>query len=84
MRKNKGSIVISTFKIDIMKVPLFFQVFYSLVFKIEICLKCFLDKYFQKQPLCSAAAIAFAVAPLPRAQLSAPRKAVDGAVRQLW
>ena len=62
----------------------FFQISYSLVPKIEICVKYFSDKYFQKLPLCSAAATAFAVAPLPRAQSSAPRKAVDGAVRQIW
>ena len=30
---------------------LFFQIFYSLVIKIEICLKYFLDKNSQKQPL---------------------------------
>ena len=31
---------------------LFFQISYSLVPKIEICLKYFLEKNFQKQPLC--------------------------------
>ena len=35
----------------------FFQIFYSLVPKIEICLKYFLDKKFQKQPLCTRAAL---------------------------
>jgi hypothetical protein len=34
--------------------PLFFQKFYSLVPKIEICLKYFLDKTSQKQPLCKS------------------------------
>ena len=33
----------STFEIDITKVPLFFQIFYLLVLKIEICLKYLLD-----------------------------------------
>jgi hypothetical protein len=33
-------------------VPLFFQIVYSLVPKIEFCLKYFLDKIFQKQSLC--------------------------------
>ena len=50
--KNKGTLVITTFKIDSMKVPLFFLMFGLLVPKIEICLKYFLDKKFQKQPLC--------------------------------
>ena len=50
--KNEGTLVITTFKIDRMKVPLFFLILYSLVSKIEICLKYFLDKNFQKQPLC--------------------------------
>ena len=31
IRKNKGSFVLSTFKIDITKVPLFFQISYLLV-----------------------------------------------------
>ena len=36
---------------QLLKVPLLFQNIYSLVTKIEICLKYFLDKVFQKQPL---------------------------------
>ena len=48
--KNKGTIVIPTFKIDITKVPLFFRIFYPLEPKIEICLKYFLDKSWQKLP----------------------------------
>jgi hypothetical protein len=43
-----------TFEIDITKVPLFFQIFYLLVSKIEICLKYFLDKNLPKQPLWAA------------------------------
>ena len=41
----------STFKIDITKVPLHFQISYFFVPKIEICMKYFLDKSLQKQPL---------------------------------
>ena len=41
----------TTFKIDMIKVTLFFQIFYSLVSKIDICLKYFSDKNSQKQPL---------------------------------
>ena len=33
-----------TFKIDTTKVPLLFQIFYSLVPKTEVCLKYFLEK----------------------------------------
>ena len=46
--KNKGTILISTFKTETSKVPLFFQIFYSLVPEKEIGLKYFLDKIFQK------------------------------------
>ena len=52
---NKITIVLSTFKIDI--VPLFFLIFYSLAPKIEICLNSFLDKNPPKQPLCGAAQV---------------------------
>ena len=41
----------STFKIDKTKVPLLFRISYSLVPKIEICIKYFSDKNLQKQPL---------------------------------
>ena len=41
----------STFKIDITKLPLLFRNSYSLVPKIEICIKYFSDKNLQKQPL---------------------------------
>ena len=41
----------STFKIDISKVPLLFRISYSLVPKIEICIKYFSDKNSQNQPL---------------------------------
>ena len=44
--------VLSTLKFDIVIVPLFFLSSYLLVPKIEICLKYFLDKNAQKQPLC--------------------------------
>ena len=47
---NKGTKWI-TFKIDIAKVPLLFQILYSLVPKIEICLKYFLDIKSKKQLL---------------------------------
>ena len=40
-----------TCKIDITKVPLFFQIFSSFIPKIEICFKFLLDKNTQKQPL---------------------------------
>ena len=39
-------------KVDILVVPLFFLISYLLLPKIEICLKYFLDKNAQKQPLC--------------------------------
>ena len=42
----------SIFKVDYMVVPLFFLFLHSLAPKIEICLQYFLDKKFQKQPLC--------------------------------
>ena len=44
----------TTFKSDTTKVPSFFLIFYSLVLKIEICLKYFLGKKYQKQPFCGA------------------------------
>ena len=50
-QKNEGTIVVSTFKIDITTATLFFLIFYSLVPKIEICLNYYLDKNPQKQPL---------------------------------
>ena len=50
--KNKGAIVILTFRIEIVKVHFFFQIFYTLVPKIEILLKYFLDNIVQMQPLC--------------------------------
>jgi hypothetical protein len=40
----KAQFVISTFKIDTTNVPLFCQMYYSVVSKIENCLKYFLDK----------------------------------------
>ena len=43
----------SILKVDYL-VPLFFLISYSLVLKIESCLKYFLDKNFQKQPLWSS------------------------------
>ena len=47
-----GNFVIQTFKVDTTTMPLFFLIFYSLVPKIDICFIYFLDKFFQKQPLC--------------------------------
>ena len=47
----------STFKIDITKVPLVFRISYSWVTKIEICIKYFSDKNFQKRPFCAAPAL---------------------------
>ena len=46
------------FKCDITKMPLFFQICSSLVSKIEICPKYFLDKNSQKQPLWYATKLA--------------------------
>ena len=51
IRKNIGPPLFK-FKFDITKMPLFFQISSSLVSKIEICLKYFLDKISLKQPLC--------------------------------
>ena len=51
MRKNKDTLIMSILKVDKTNLHLFFQIFYSLVPKIEICLKCFLDKNLPKQPL---------------------------------
>ena len=48
--KIYNRIVTLAFKIDIIKVPLFFQIVYLLVPKIEICLKHCLDKNAKKQP----------------------------------
>ena len=48
--KNKGSIVMSILKDDILIVPLFFQIFYFLVPEIEIWLRYVLDKDSQKRP----------------------------------
>ena len=48
----------SILKVDITIVPLFFLMLYALVPKIEICVKYFLDKNSQKEPLCGAAAAA--------------------------
>ena len=45
----------STFEIDITKLPLFSQIFYYLVPKIEICPKYFSDKNPKKQPLSGSA-----------------------------
>ena len=42
----------SILKVDIKIVPLFFQIFYSLLPKIEICFKYFFDKNPKKQSLC--------------------------------
>ena len=47
MRKNKGTIVKTTL-IDIIKVPLFFLIFYLMVLKIKICLKYFFGQKFSK------------------------------------
>jgi hypothetical protein len=41
-------------KRDIKKEPSFFLIFYSSVHKIEICLKYFMEKKYQNQPLCGA------------------------------
>ena len=46
-----GTFVISILKVDYL-VAIFFQISYSLVLKIGICLKYFLDKNPKKQPLC--------------------------------
>ena len=43
-QKKVDTILISTFKIDITRVPLFFLIFYLLTPKIDICLKYFLTK----------------------------------------
>jgi hypothetical protein len=51
IRRNNGTIEEITFQIDIIRVPLFFRIFCSFVPIIEICIKWFLDKIFQKQPL---------------------------------
>ena len=48
--KNDRTLVRSTFKIDTTIVPLFYQTFYLLVPKIEICLKYVLEKKSQKEP----------------------------------
>ena len=40
-KNNEGSIVVSTFKTDIIRVHLFSQSFYSFASKIEICFKDF-------------------------------------------
>ena len=49
--RKKGTIVTSTFEIEITNVPLFFLIFYLLVPTIESYLKYFLDENPQKQPL---------------------------------
>jgi hypothetical protein len=49
--KSKGTFVMSIFKVIYLE-PLFFQISYLLLPRIEICLKYFLDKNPQKQPLC--------------------------------
>jgi hypothetical protein len=51
IKKNKGSIFMSTFKIGITEVPLFFQILYLLLPKIEISRRYFLAKNSPKQPL---------------------------------
>ena len=48
--KSKGTFVMSIIKIDYL-VTIFFQISYSLVPKIDICLKYLLDKNSLKQPL---------------------------------
>ena len=50
-QEDQSTIVLSAFKIDMPKVPIFFQIFHSLVPKIKICLKYFLDKNTQKRSL---------------------------------
>ena len=50
-KKNKGSIFMSIFKVVIREVPLFFQILYLLLPKIEICRRYFLAKNSPKQPL---------------------------------
>ena len=49
----------SILKVDKTLVPSFFLIFYSLVSKIEICLKYILDKNTQKQSLWTASAAFF-------------------------
>ena len=49
--KNKGPSVMSILKVDISIKGSSFLILYSLVPKLEICLKYFLDKNSQKQPL---------------------------------
>ena len=49
-KKNKGSILMSIFKVGITEVPLFFQILYLLLPKIEICRRYFLAKNSPKQP----------------------------------
>ena len=51
-QKNKDTFVISTFKIDITKVALFFLGFFHWCLKLRIVSNNFLDKNSQKQPLC--------------------------------
>ena len=51
IRKTKATFVISILKVFYM-VTIFFQVSYSLVPKIDIFLKWYLDKNSQKKPLC--------------------------------
>ena len=54
--KNNSTLVMSILKVDKLIMPLFFLISYSLVPKIEICLKYFMDKNSKKQPLCTVGA----------------------------